>query len=179
VIGILDPVTGGVAPTLPAVPSLPGAPGTGGGSGTGGGGSGTGSGTATRPGTTTRPNPSGATSSTTARDTRAPKLALRASRRTSATTARRRGVRVVARCDEACTVTVHLLRGGRAGALTKKLAAGRSTTLQVKLTSKVRKALAASRHTAKLTVSATAADAAGNRTKAVRRTAYVTAARRR
>jgi hypothetical protein len=184
VIGILDPVTGGVAPTVPSVPTLPAVPGTGSGGGTGSGSTGTaaGSGAGAAPGTTRRPAAAGATggtSSTTARDTRAPKLTLRASKRTSAATARKRGVRVVARCDEACTVTVHVLRGGRVGALTKRLAAGHSTTLQVKLTAQARKAIASARRSSKLTVSATAVDAAGNRAKAVRRAASVTPPRRR
>jgi hypothetical protein len=106
------------------------------------------------------------------RDTRAPKLKLRASRTVKGKTLRKRGVSVRASCDEACSL-VATLSGSVTGKATLAKAGslvlaeshrGSRTgarTLRVKPSARLARALG---RRARLTITVVATDAAGNRT---------------
>ncbi|MEA2287011.1 MAG: hypothetical protein QOJ21_3054 [Solirubrobacteraceae bacterium] len=113
-------------------------------------------------------------------DARAPRLAVRVARRQRVL--RRRSVRLLLRCDEACGVRVTgraLLRRGRATAaaapplttttVRSTLTAGRETALRVKLgprtLSRLRRSLRRPGRTATVRLSITATDPAGNVTR--------------
>jgi hypothetical protein len=125
------------------------------------------SGSAGRPGapgapTSGTPVPTSSNSSTVD-DAQAPKLTLAVARKTSAASARRRGLRVTARCDRACTVTVRVTGRATYGTVTRRLAARRVTVLRVRLNRSGRAAVARARRATRLTVTGQAVDAAGHR----------------
>jgi hypothetical protein len=74
---------------------------------------------------------------------------------------RAKGLRLVASCNEACTVKVQLFLGKRVlGTVSGKLAAGKKA-LRLKLTAKGKRSLAY-RHGARLKLRASATDGIGN-----------------
>jgi hypothetical protein len=165
VLGVLDPVTGQLvpAPSPPPAASDPEAE----------------SGAAKPPSpATTAPRPT-TTTAPSVRDTTAPRLQLRVDRHTDSPTARRSGIRVVARCSEDCTATLRVLRGTQVGRKRVKLAKMRTYVLKVKLNRRGRAVAAKVRRTTKLRVTGRAVDTAGNLSSTVRKTAYVRAVRRR
>jgi hypothetical protein len=176
VLGVLDPLTGLV---LPGSASGGSDAGSGGSTTSGGSGSGAGGSSTSTP--TTPPRPTGADATGAAgssSDRAAPTLTLRVVRTTSAATARRRGVKVTARCSEICRVTLRLTKDGQYGSLSTALKAGRTTTLHLRLNRGAKGIIAVSRKRSKLLLRGQAIDQAGNRGAILRRTAYVQAARR-
>jgi hypothetical protein len=143
-------------------------------------------------GSTSAPTPRPATSTTTTTTTTspststparredivAPGLSLRVSHATSYPTARRKGLRVTARCTEACRLTLRLTKGAQYAMLTRVLPADRTTSFHLKLNKGARQVLAHSRRATKLTLRGQAVDAAGNRGRIISRTAVVKAGRR-
>jgi hypothetical protein len=111
-------------------------------------------------------------------DTVAPGLSLRVTHETSYRGARQHGLRVTARCTEACRLTLRLTKGARYAMLTTTLHANRTTTLNLRLNQGARQVLAQRRRPTRLTLRGQGVDAAGNRGKIISRTAIVKAGRR-
>jgi hypothetical protein len=177
-LGVVDAVTGLLIPASPApspadtgpappsgAPSAPPAP------------------TPTAPTPTAAPTTT--TSSTTSKpapgpraDTVAPGLSLRVTHATSYRAARKKGLRVTARCTEACRLTLRLTKGAQYAMLTRTLPANRTKSFDLKLNKGARAVLAQTRRATRLTLRGQAVDAAGNRGRIISRTAIVKAGRR-
>jgi hypothetical protein len=111
-------------------------------------------------------------------DTVAPGLSLRVTHATSYRAARTKGLRVTARCTEACRLTLRLTKGAQYAMLTRTLPANRTTSFDLKLNKGARAVLAQTRRATRLTLRGQAVDAAGNRGRIISRTAIVEARRR-
>ncbi|UGS34797.1 hypothetical protein [Capillimicrobium parvum] len=167
VLGVLDPVTGQLVPAPAAPPPPPEDP-----QAQGAGGAGN---------PPAAPPAAGApvkgTAPISAKDSTAPRLQLRVDRRTEAATARRSGIRVIARCSEDCTATLRVLRGKQVGRKRVTMSKMRTYILRVKLNKRGRAVAARSRTSTKLRVTGRAVDTAGNLSSTVRKTTYVRAAK--
>jgi len=169
VLGVLDPITGQVVPA----PSAPPPSGTGGEAG------------APDPSSAKPPAPkapatapSAGTAPSRNTDTTAPRLQFRVDRRTDYRTARSKGIRVVARCNETCRATLRIVRGKQVGRKRVRLVGMRTYVLRVKLNKRGKAVTARARKTTRMRVTGRAVDAAGNRSALVKKTAYVRAAKR-
>jgi hypothetical protein len=181
-LGVVDSVTGLLIPASPSPPAA-------------GAGSAPPSCSTSAPPTPTTPAPTTTTAPTTPApatptaststpapgpraDTVAPGLSLRVTHETSYRGARRKGLRVTARCTEACRLTLRLTKGAQYAMLTTTLHANRTTALQLRLNKGARQVLAQRRRATRLTLRGQAVDAAGNRSRILSRTAIVKAGRR-
>jgi hypothetical protein len=183
-LGVVDSVTGLLIPAAP--PETPVDPGT--------TPSGSPSGSTSAPvqpsstttsSTSTTPTTSaGGTSSSTPasvpsrEDTVAPGLSLRVRHATHYRSARRKGLRVTARCTEACRLTLRLTKGAQYASLTKTLPANKTTTLALRLSSGAKQVLRRAKHATKLTLRGQAVDAAGNHSTIISRKTIVKPRRR-
>jgi hypothetical protein len=111
-------------------------------------------------------------------DADAPGLSMLVTHATRYKTARAKGLRVTARCTEACRLTLRLTKGAQYAMLSTTLPANTTTNLKLKLNKGARKVLARSRRATKLTLRGQAVDAAGNHSAIIRRTTIVKAGRR-